>query len=94
MDLPGLKKHLAPGMSQVIEAGEHYVLTDDNGKELELVGKLDEPTIKFLRAFDNWLALDYRTGPTTDVTKAARAGMVECWNNLSHHARRELMGGR
>lgn len=90
MDLPGLKKALAPGMSQVIEAGEQYTLTDDNGEQLELVGKLDPNTINFLRAFDIWLALELRLGNAADHTWAARASMIDAWNNLGNHAKKEI----
>lgn len=90
MDLPGHMKTLAPGMTQVIEAGEHYTLTDDNGAELELVGKLDEVTIKFLKAFDVWLALHLRIGDVADPTKAAWAGVTSAWNDLPKHVREAI----
>lgn len=90
MDLPGLKRELSPGMSQVVEAGEEYTIVDNNGKELELIGKLDQKTIAFLRAFDMWIGLRSRMGETHELVRPVHATMIEAWNNLGTHARREL----
>jgi hypothetical protein len=92
MDLPGHVKTMAPGMSQVIEAGEAYTLTDDNGKELELVGRIDPLTLAFVRAFDVWYGVKGRVAEDTDVYKAAWMGVITAFNNLPKHVVKELIG--
>jgi len=92
MELPGHVKTMAPGMSQVIEAGERYTLIDDKGAELELVGKLDKQTLAFIRAFDMWFALHLRLGTDAEPVKAAWAGLQKAFNDLPKHVTEELFG--
>ena len=90
MDLPGHNPVLAPGMSQVITAGEAYVITDDKGKELELIGKEPVEVIAFCRAFHFWLGLRRSTGDS-EVTQHAWHVLMGAYENLPSHIKKELL---
>ena len=81
---------VTPGLSQVFVAGMVYTLEDNDGNEAEIECKLDPETVAFLRAFDNYAALKVRTGPETQVTRAAWAALIEKWNELGNHAKKEI----
>lgn len=81
-NLPGHKPGLAPGMSQVIVAGEHYTITDDNGQELELIGKDDPAVIEFLHAFDAWQSICNTLGHGHDSAVAQFTIVLDKWSHL------------
>lgn len=91
LSLPGHDKSLAPGMSQVIEAGEYYTLTDDKGKELELVGKLDAKTIAFVRAFDTWYRMSLTGHSQQQPLMHAKTLLIATYQELPSHVTRELI---
>lgn len=77
--LKGHDHSVAPGMTQVIEAGQTYVLKDDNDKELELVGR-DRPwVIEFLTAFDNYMDAAGRLGDTHEHVQPFVKALREAW---------------
>lgn len=78
-ELPGHVASVAPGMTQVIVAGEKYTLKDDNGAELELEGR-DRPwTLEFLEAFDNYMDAAGRLGDEHPHTMAFAKTLRETW---------------
>jgi hypothetical protein len=87
MKLPGHSPTLAPGMTQTIYAGEHYTIMDTEGRELELEGRLDEATVRFLKAFDAYMLLKVTAGDFADMTKAGWRGVIAAWDNLPKHVR-------
>lgn len=82
LKLPGHKPDLAPGMTQVVEAGERYVITDNEGKELELVGRDDPLVIEFLHAFDSWFAVRKALGAENETAERAWQVVMEKWQTL------------
>jgi hypothetical protein len=79
--LEGHVPTLAPGMSQVIVAGESYTLLDDKGAELELVGRDDPQVVEFLHAFDSYLTMLAALG-SVDATQAQYRTVMELFRNL------------
>jgi hypothetical protein len=73
---------VAPGMTQVIVAGESYILKDDNGKELELKGADDPKTIEFLHAFDAWQAITTTLGHSSDAAVSQYEEVLTKWRAL------------
>ena len=80
--LKGHKPGLAPGMSQVVVAGEEYIIKDDKGGELELVGRDDPVVVEFLHAFDSWMRVRNTLSAENDTTKAAWHVVMEKFGML------------
>lgn len=97
MDAPNLPGHapgLAPGMSQVIEAGERYTITDDHGKELQLEGR-DRPwTIEFLTAFDQYMEASAKLGPESPHTLRFGHEMRNTWLTMPDDLKKLMPSGR
>lgn len=88
--LPGHVPSVAPGMSQVIVAGEKYALVDDNGQELELEGR-DRPwVIEFLTAFDNYMDAAGRLGDENEHVMALAKAVREQWFQMPEDLVRKM----
>jgi hypothetical protein len=48
---------MMPGMSQVVEAGDELVVRDREGQEFSITAKVDEKTLAFITAFDEWFII-------------------------------------
>lgn len=80
---------LAPGMSQVVEAGDKLIITDEKGEELEIEAKDDPTTIAFIESFDSWL-LCKNKGITGVVLDAAYDDMMRKFNDLPSRIQNDL----
>lgn len=82
---------VAPGMTQPIEAGQQYTITDTEGQELLLEGRDDPLVIEFLHAFDHFLLVD-RTMPEDahSIHDAAWKTVREKWEALPMRIVNEL----
>lgn len=82
MSLPGHNPGLAPGMTQVVVAGETYVLKDNNDEELELVGRDDPKVIDFLEAFDAWQSISNTLGHGHASAVAQFTVVLDKWRDM------------
>ena len=73
---------VAPGMTQVIVAGESYVLKDDGGQELELKGADDPLVIEFLHSFDAWQTICTTLGHGSDAAVSQYEDVLTKWRGL------------
>lgn len=83
--MEGMAGHIpsvAPGMTQVIVAGESYVITDDNGKELELKGTDDPKVTEFLHAFDTWHTICTTLGHASDAAVSQYEELMNRWGEM------------
>lgn len=93
-DLPGHNAHLAPGMSQVIEAGQKYTIKADDGGELELEGR-DRPwVVEFLTAMDNFITAGAKLGDANEHTLRLGAEMHNKWLTMPDDLRKLLPSSR
>lgn len=94
MMLPGHNAKLAPGMSQVLEAGEKYTIKDDKDGEIELDVR-DRPwTIEFLSSFDNYMDAARRLGESHIVTMQFAFAMRDKWLTMPEDLRRLMPSAR
>lgn len=82
MEMPGHVASLAPGMTQVIVAGETYTLKDDKGEELELKGTDDPWTVEFLAEFDTWQTICKTLGHGSDAATSQYSVLLDKWGNM------------
>jgi hypothetical protein len=82
---------VAPGMTQVVEAGTIYVIEDNEGEKLEIEGRDHPLVIEFINAFDHWLLLD-KTMPkdAEQVRDAAWAEVIAKWDAMPGHIVKNL----
>lgn len=80
--LPGHNPGLAPGMTQIVVAGDTYVLKDDNGDELELVGRDDPKVVYFLEAFDAWQSICNTLGHGHSSAVAQFTIVLDKWREM------------
>lgn len=93
-ELPGHNPHLAPGMTQVIEAGEKYTIRDDGGKELQLEGR-DRPwTVEFLSTFDNFMQASATMGTSSPHTVRFMHDLQSMWLSMPEDLKKLLPSGR
>jgi hypothetical protein len=90
MEMPGHVASVAPGMTQVIVAGESYTLKDDHGAELELVGR-DRPwVIEFLTAMDNYMDAAGRLGDSHEHVQPFAKKVRELWLSMPEDLARKM----
>jgi hypothetical protein len=80
---------LAPGMETVVEAYETLVVTDREGQEFAVSGRLDEKTLIFLRSFDAYMTTK-NAGVAGVVLDAAWADVDKSFRDLALPVQREL----
>lgn len=89
MPMSGGGSPLAPGMTQVVEAGTVYTLVDNKGVEVEIKPVNDPLVVAFLHAFDNLLvvqrAIPERDHDNSQVVLAARARADEAWRAIPNY---------
>jgi hypothetical protein len=67
---------MAPGLEQVIEAGDTLVLRDNDQHEFAVTARECTETMDFLKAFDEWFTAKQRGGFSMGILDAL-------WNNVS-----------
>lgn len=72
---------LAPGMEEVIQAGDTLEITDANGQKIAVTAREADNTMAFLKAFDEWLMAKERV-PAGHVLDAMWLGVKTTFNNL------------
>ena len=88
--LPGHVASVAPGMTQVIEAGQKYTLVDDNGAELELEGR-DRPwVVEFLQAFDEYMDAAGRLGDDNVHVAPLRNRLAVLWQQMPRDLQEQM----
>lgn len=82
MEMKGHVPTLAPGMDQVLEAGEHYTIKDDKGAEMGLTVR-DRPwTIDFLIAFRRYMQIGNTLGVGGPSWEAAALDLKRKWEEM------------
>lgn len=82
MEMEGHSPGVAPGMTQVIVAGESYVLKDDKGAELELKGADDPQVVEFLHSFDAWQTICTTLGHGSDAAVSQFEDVLTKWQSM------------
>lgn len=47
-------RSLAPGMEEIVRAGDSLIIRDSDGQEVAITARESEETMDFLKAFDEW----------------------------------------
>lgn len=81
---------LAPGLTQVIEAGTELVLSDNDDNEFSIKAVEHTATIEFIKAFDEWNLLRKGGQTSTGIVESLWASVERHFNNLPMHIQREL----
>ncbi len=82
---------MAPGMDQVVQAGDTLVMRDNDGNEFSISGRLDDATLAFLKAFDEWFHANRAPARLhQDILAAMHARMVTAFNDLPMWLQQEL----
>lgn len=80
---------LAPGMTQVIEAGEKWEIEGSDGQSFEVKAVDSADVMDFLKAFDTWLTT-YNAHVTGIVLEAAQADCIKKFNVLPMRIQQEM----
>ena len=81
---------LAPGLTQVVQAGTELVLSDNDDNEFSIKAVEHPATIEFIKAFDEWHLLRKGGQASEGIVTALWAAVERHFNNLPMHIQREL----
>lgn len=88
----GTKKYgdMAPGLEQVIEAGDTLVLRDNDQNEFAVSARERDETMAFLKAFDEWFTAKQAARFSPAILDALFAEVTRTFNELPMAIQREL----
>jgi hypothetical protein len=81
---------LAPGMSMTVYPGEEYTLTDNQGKDLQILGRDDDTLIAFVKAFYDWKLAATQHGPESYQARRAWYLVEEVYKSLPARVVKQL----
>lgn len=84
-----MQSDLAPGMEQIIEAGDTLVIKDETGQEFAVTAREHPATMEFLKAFDQWFAAK-EGNKESAITDAYWFELKARLNNLPMHIQRQF----
>lgn len=80
---------IMPGMSQVVEAGDELTVRDREGAEFSITAKVDDKTMEFIVAFDNWHIV-HEEGVRGVVVDALWSTVIAAYGALPQHVQEQL----
>jgi hypothetical protein len=81
---------MAPGLEQVIEAGDTLVLRDNDENEFAVTAREREETMDFLKAFDEWFVAKNAERFSAGILDALWHEVSRTFNTLPMQIQREL----
>lgn len=83
---------MAPGVEQVVYAGDTLVMRDNDGNEFAIQSKEHPDTLDFIKAFDAWLMVKQSGdgAPNNVVLDALWASVQLAYNNLPMQIQTQL----
>jgi hypothetical protein len=81
---------MAPGLEQVVYAGDTLVMKDNDGNEFAVSAKEGQATMDFLKAFDEWFMARERGGFSEGILLALWSEVKRTFNDLPMSIQREL----
>lgn len=81
---------LAPGLEQVIDAGDTLVMRDSDGNEFAVGAREHPDTMEFLKAFDEWFMAKEKGNFSAGVLDALWHNVRAKFNDLPMRVQREL----
>ncbi len=89
-EIPRHYSDMAPGMEQVVYAGDALVLRDNDGNEFSVIAREGEQTMEFIKAFDQWFTASNKLTLRQDIVEMLWLQVKAAFNALPMTIQREL----